>query len=239
VSYVRLKHTLSSLALEMFVSPPRRRPIAWLRAYVRLSPHGDDVPLAQLRRKAAGLGTAGPRSLERLVETGLLRRTDHTIGLAPEFRPYAPYLGRHVERLGTALDALGDAWHGGRGAVLQRGALLFNCGLFFECHEYLEDVWRYRAGPDRNFYHGLIQAAAAFYHFEKNNLHGTRTLLGKALSKLEAYRPAHLGVDVEQFVAELASWQRRFAAGEPGRVLHPQEFPRIRGRATIGATAEG
>ncbi|MEK6556862.1 MAG: DUF309 domain-containing protein, partial [Candidatus Margulisiibacteriota bacterium] len=50
------------------------------------------------------------------------------------------------------------------------GILLFNSGLFFECHEYLEDVWRPTTGPERNFYHGIIQAAAAFYHFEKNNL---------------------------------------------------------------------
>ena len=237
--YVRLKHTLSFLALEMFVSPPKRRPIAWLRAYVRMSPGGEDIPVSILRREAAKLGTAGPRSLERLEELGLLTRTDRMIGLAAEFRPHAAYLVRQVERLASALESLGDDWRGGPQAVLRRGILLFNSGLFFECHEYLEDVWRPTTGPERNFYHGIIQAAAAFYHFEKNNLHGARTLMEKALQKLEAYRPEHLGVDVDFLIADLRSWVRRFQSGKVGRTLRPEEFPRIRDHATIGTIAEG
>ena len=237
--YVRLKHTLSSLALEMFVSPPKGRPIAWLRAYVRRAPDGKSVSLPMLRREAAKLGTAGPRSLQRLEEVGLFRRMDRMIGLAPEFRPHTAYLVRQVERLASALESLGDDWRGGPQAVLRRGILLFNSGLFFECHEYLEDVWRPTTGPDRNFYHAIIQTAAAFYHFEKDNLHGARTLLAKALEKLEAYRPARLGVDVERLIADLQQWQRRFAADQLGRPLRAREIPEIRGRATIRATVEG
>ena len=227
--YVRLKHTLSSLALEMLQRAPRLRPIAWLRAYVRLAPDGKSVSLPMLRKEAAKLGTAGPRSLQRLEEVGLFRRTDRMIGLAPEFLPHAAYLVRQVERLASALESLSNDWRGGRHAVLRRGILLFNSGLFFECHEYLEDVWRPTTGPERNFYHGIIQTAAAFYHFEKNNLHGARTLLAKALEKLEAYRPVRLGVDVERLIADLQQWQRRFAADQLGHPLRAREFPEIRG----------
>ena len=72
--YVRLKHTLSSLALEMLQRAPRLRPIAWLLGYVRLAPHGDPVPLEALRREAETIGPAGPRGLARMEGLGILQR---------------------------------------------------------------------------------------------------------------------------------------------------------------------
>ena len=237
--YVRLKHTLSSLALEMLQRAPRLRPIAWLLGYVRLAPHGDPVPLEALRREAETIGPAGPRGLARMEALGILERAKGMVRLAPEYAAYAPYFGRQVERLGRALATLDGMGVRHPAPPLARGILLFNAGLFFECHEYLEDVWRPTTGPERNFYHGIIQAAAAFYHFEKNNLHGARTLMEKALQKLEAYRPEHLGVDVDSLIADLRSWVRRFQSGKVGRTLRPEEFPRIRDHATIGTIAEG
>ena len=229
--YVRLKHTLSSLALEMLQRAPRLRPIAWLLGYVRLAPHGDPVPLEALRREAETIGPAGPRGLARMEALGILERAKGMVRLAPEYAAYAPYFGRQVERLGRALATLDGMGVRHPAPPLARGILLFNAGLFFECHEYLEDVWRPTTGPERNFYHGIIQAAAAFYHFEKNNLHGARTLMEKALQKLEAYRPAHMGVNVDRLIVDLQPWRRRFTSREPGRVLHPREFLRIRGRS--------
>jgi len=237
--YVRLKHTLSSLALEMLQRAPRLRPIAWLLGYVRLAPHGDPVPLEALRREAETIGPAGPRGLARMEALGILERAKGMVRLAPEYAAYAPYFGRQVERLGRALATLDGMGVRHPARPLARGILLFNAGLFFECHEYLEDVWRATAGRDRNLYHAIIQTAAAFYHFEKDNLHGARTLLAKALEKLEAYRPVRLGVDVERLIADLQQWQRRFAADQLGRPLRAREIPEIRGRATIRATAEG
>jgi len=232
--YVRLKHTLSSLTLEMLRRAPRLRPAAWLLAYARLAPRGEPVPLEVVRRAAGRIGPAGPRGLARLEALGIIERTAGTVQLAPEYATHVDYFVRQVKRLGYALAALDGA--GGRGAAtpLSRGILLFNAGLFFECHEYLEDVWRATTGRDRDFYHGIIQAAAAFYHFEKNNLHGARTLVTKALQKLDGYRPTHLGVNVERLVADLGLWLPRFQSGKSGRVLRVQEFLKIRGHATIG-----
>ncbi len=231
--YVRLKHTLSALALETLQRAPRLRATAWLLAYVRQAPHGEAAPLAVVRREAARIGPAGPRGLARLEALGIIERTAVMVQLAPEYAPHAGYFVRQVERLGQALAALDGA--GGRRAAthLSRGVLLFNAGLFFECHEYLEGIWRATTGRDRDFYHGIIQASAAFYHFEKDNLHGARTLLTKALQKMDAYRPTHLGVNVERLVADLRLWLPRFRSGTPGRVLRQQEFPQIRGRVTI------
>ncbi len=227
--YVRLKHTLSSLALEMLPRAPRRRSVAWLLAYARMAPHGEPVSLDRLQVEAAKLGPAGPRALARLEALGILERSKGTIRLAAQYIAHADYFIQHVERLARALQVLDDA-PPAAATPLARGVLLFNSGLFFECHEYLEDVWRRTTGPDRNFYHAIIQAAAAFYHFEKNNLHGARTLLAKSLEKLEGYRPACRGVDVDHVIIDLQQWHRRFAADQPGRPLRAQEFPQIHGR---------
>ena len=48
----------------------------------------------------------------------------------------------------------------------------FNAELFFEAHEVLEDLWRETKGPERDFYHGLIQVAAAYVHVQRGNAYG-------------------------------------------------------------------
>lgn len=226
--YVRLKHTLSFLALEMLHRAPRLRPIGWLLAYARLAPEGEAVPLARLRREAAQTGPTGARSLARLEVLGVFERSDNLVRLAPEYHAHSPYFVRQVERLGKALRTLDGAR--GRSAFrtpLERGVLLFNVGLFFECHEYLEDIWRAAPPRDRSLYHGIIQIAAAFYHFEKGNRHGARTLLAKALQKLDPCRPAHMNIDVDRLIKEMRPWMRRFASKKVGRPLLPEEFPTI------------
>lgn len=225
--YVRLKHTLSFLALEMLHQAPRRRPIGWLLAYARLAPKGESVPQATLRREAATMGPAGVRSLARLEVLGVFERADGLIRLAPEFHAHCAYFVRQVERLSRALRTLDGTRGRSIPTTLERGVLLFNAGLFFECHEYLEDIWRAADARDRAFYHGIIQIAAAFYHFEKGNQHGARTLLGKALQKLETCRPVYMNVDVNRLLRKMRPWMRRFASRKVGWALRPEEFPTI------------
>lgn len=261
MSYVRLKHALSTLVLETITLPPGRRVLPWLRAFVALSPSGGPVSLEALEQVLAPAGTAAakghgqggsahdpaearteplvageaisPReALERLQALGLVVTADGTVALPPAFRPHAPYFVERVARLAEAVDAL-DALDGlwrrdDLQAALLRGVILFNAGLYFECHEYLEEVWRHRSPPDdRDFYQGIIQVAAAFYHFEKGNQFGARRSLEKALPRLERYRPAHLDVDVEALLAALHPWQARFRTPEPGRPIAPPDRPRI------------
>jgi hypothetical protein len=97
------------------------------------------------------------------------------------------------------------------------GVLLFNEGLYFECHEWLEAAWKRTAGPEKNFLHGIVQAAAAFYHYEKGNMHGARTLLGKALRRLEAYPPVYLQIEIDEFRNALIRSQARFTSGSDSR----------------------
>ena len=204
MSYVRLKHTLSKIALDAIEHPGRARSVMALAAYARMSVGGAPAPLADIAG-TMGMSTEGVRRL--LLRTGLAVPAvgDRAIALAPEFRAFAPYFYKQVGRLGDTLHLLEAPRPASVPPRIWRAAALFNAGLFFECHEYLEDFWRAAREPERTFLHGLVQAAAGCYHLEKGNLHGARTLIGKAIAKLRPYAPTALGLDVATLLKGLES----------------------------------
>jgi hypothetical protein len=230
VGYVRLKHTLSALALDALDHREARGVVAWLAAYCdRLSGCAAKTLVDGFRQPRSALdarGRTAPRqdanrqagsALHALFEWGR-----DTVTLRPEFQPYAPYMDRQVHRLRTALAGLLA-----RPGVMRRAAALFNNGLFFECHEFLEDIWRAAPAADRGFYHGVILIAAAFYHHEKGNLHGTRVKLRQGLVYLRPFLPHAHGVRLNVWMARLAPWQQRIDAGTISGVLAQDEIPKI------------
>lgn len=171
-----------------------------MAAFARRSEDGDAVPLDVLARDVA----ADPLAVGRaLLDTGLFAEAARGIALAASYRAHAAYFRRQVTRLGEALRILAEAPPADVPPDVQRGAALFNAGLFFEAHEYWEGVWRASRQPEGAFYHGLVQAAAGCYHAEKGNVHGAAVLLAKARAKLEPYTPRYLGVDVAALLASL------------------------------------
>jgi len=219
MSYVDLKHLLADLALEAVRDPERAVWAAVVAAYGALAEESrPTVPWVALRRKAEECGRGldwhpTVDDAQRLVERGLLTRRDEEFTIRQQFLPVLAYLRRQTSRL---LDAL--KWvhaHGPQGdeADLQRGVALFNAGLYFECHELLEGVWRATPGSERAFYHGIVQVAAAFYHYEKRNFHGARTLLTKGLQKLEGFPDRYRAVDLGAFRRTLRPWLDHFNAG--------------------------
>ncbi len=86
-------------------------------------------------------------------------------------------------------------------AALTHFVRFWNDERFWECHEVLEGPWRRNRSP---FYHGLILAASAYVHVQRENPHGIQAQFRKALKTLELFRPYYLGVEVE----ELVSWAR-------------------------------
>ncbi|MGR3764892.1 DUF309 domain-containing protein [Rossellomorea sp. NS-SX7] len=57
---------------------------------------------------------------------------------------------------------------------------------YFECHEVLEEYWK-EVDPGNRSSHwvGLIQIAVGMYHYRRNNVHGAKRMLVKALKNLE------------------------------------------------------
>jgi predicted metal-dependent hydrolase len=200
--YVRLKHTLAELALAVIVHRRRSRTAAALLAYAGQSRGGSPVP-AEFLAGAAGMPVSRVR--RTLMRTGLFTaaKDGASIALATPFQPHAAYFCRQVTRLAEARRLLETPAPRGTSREVWRGAALFNAGLYFECHEYLEDVWRRAQEPDRTFYHGLVQAAAGCYHLEKGNAHGAEVLIEKAAGKLRPYGPAYHGLDVAGVLAGL------------------------------------
>jgi predicted metal-dependent hydrolase len=83
---------------------------------------------------------------------------------------------------------------------LFKGIQEFNQGLYFECHESLEEVWLEEHGADREFYQGIIQIAAGYYKWQQGVLAGAVKLWTSGLEKIGRYGPAHLGVELDCFV---------------------------------------
>lgn len=233
MSYVDLKHLLADLALEATRRPEEASWAPLLAAYGMLADsQRPAVPWTTLRDQATRVGARfgwipTNAALAHLVGAHLLEEHEGLVSVRPPFVPHLPYLRRQTSRL---VDVLADLAEGTTPRTvpdeLRRGVALFNAGLFFECHEYLEGLWRATSGPEKDFYHGIVQVAAAFYHYEKRNPHGARTLFGKGLQRLERYPTHYLGINLTAFLDALQPWVASVAA----RALSggPQQpYPRI------------
>ena len=231
MSYVDLKHVLADLALEAVAHPDRATWAAVAAAYgVTAADDHLGVPWKALHTRAAQMADllgwrVGPQDADYLVDRGVLTRRDATFALKPQYGPYLGYFRQQTSRLLEALRVLTAGRHAHASTDLQRGIALFNAGLFFECHELLEGLWKATSGPDKAFYHGVVQVAAAFYHYEKHNHHGAVTLLTKGRQKLATYPSSHLGVDVAAFRRSLEPWAVAFEAQADERQRQP--FPHI------------
>ena len=202
MSYVRLKHALSGIALQSLDALPTPLAVTATAAYARRAEAGGPVSIDALARDA-GAGTDAVR--RALLESRLFTEEESAVALAAPYRPHAAYFRRQVTRLTRALRLAAEPPPPGMPIEVHRGAALFNAGLFFEAHEYWEDVWRASRPPERAFYHGLVQAAAGCYHAEKGNAHGAAVLLSKARAKLEPYAPRYLGLEVAALLAALGA----------------------------------
>jgi len=82
--------------------------------------------------------------------------------------------------------------------ALETAERLFNHGLFFDAHEFLETPWKREPEPRKTYAQGLIQIAAAFHKLEldPNGVAGAHYLLARGLDKVgdpalaAALRPA-------------------------------------------------
>jgi predicted metal-dependent hydrolase len=114
-------------------------------------------------------------------------------------------------------------WDWGQGE-LAAGLKCYRSGEFFEAHEHWELVWLRCAEPEKTFLQSLIQVSAAFHHLRRGNLVGARSLLTRALRRLERYPDEFGGVAVAQLRESLRAWLRAIELGVAGG-----EYPKIAG----------
>jgi uncharacterized protein len=109
---------------------------------------------------------------------------------------------------------------------LLKGIDEFNQGLFFECHETLEEIWLEEHGDDRKFYQGIIQIAAGYFKWQQGVPAGAIKLWRSGLEKIEGYAPVHLGVNVQSFVEAVRENLSRLETVQSSGIGYPSlDFP--------------
>jgi uncharacterized protein len=107
---------------------------------------------------------------------------------------------------------------------LGEGLRCYRAGEFFAAHEHWECVWLGSKEPERTFLQGLIQVAAAFYHLQRGNSRGTRSLLERARVRLERYPEYFWGIDVTSLCQEIGEWLQLL---ESGRATQDRSYPQL------------
>ena len=90
----------------------------------------------------------------------------------------------------------------------REGIEFFNRGLYFECHEALEEAWREETGPCRLLYQAILQVSVALFHVKNGNTRGAQKVLLRASKKLEYLPDDCQGVpvaDLRQFAQALTT----------------------------------
>ena len=109
-------------------------------------------------------------------------------------------------------------------ARFRRGIEQFNNRHFFEAHETWEEIWLAAPEPDRAYLQGIIQIAAAFHHYGRGNVKGTRSLLEAGLRRLERCSEGHFGISMGALREVAREW---VAALAEGRDLGIARLPEI------------
>lgn len=105
----------------------------------------------------------------------------------------------------------------------------FNCGLFFEAHDVLEELWLAdRHGPNYAFHKGLIQLAGAFVHLQKDRLRPAVALFDLASANLAQYPELHEGVRIRSLLDLISAWRASVTdenfANNPLKKLPPPQI---------------
>lgn len=102
-----------------------------------------------------------------------------------------------------------------RDEVYLTGVDLFNLGFYWESHEAFEALWRAASGPpERDFFQGVIQLAAASLKHRMGAERAARALAERALARLGGVPSPYRGLDV---AALRARAQRFFIDGQGAR----------------------
>ncbi|HEV7966235.1 MAG TPA: DUF309 domain-containing protein [Candidatus Acidoferrales bacterium] len=108
--------------------------------------------------------------------------------------------------------------------LYRKGLEAFNSAHFYDAHEHWEEVWLETPNPEKKFLQGLIQVAAAFHHYSRANLEGTRNLLHAGLLKLDGFPGNHGGLEIEELRQSVRGW---LGALDAGGVPEASKPPRI------------
>jgi len=101
----------------------------------------------------------------------------------------------------------------------EKGLALIRAGEYFAAHEELEDAWRAAPPEERDFLQGLVHVAVAWYQAGRGRRIGMERQLEKAARRLQAYAPAHRGVELDALLTQLRTLVERGSLELPPPLL--------------------
>ena len=116
----------------------------------------------------------------------------------------------------------------------------WNDQRYYEAHDVLEHLWLNSDTSDDNFFKGLIQAAGAFVHLQKNFQHPTHAkhsrrlrpavkLFELAEKNLAPFPPCHHALDVAAFIDLLRTTREKIIDSDfKTNPWSPDRAPKIR-----------
>jgi ribulose-phosphate 3-epimerase len=122
-----------------------------------------------------------------------------------------------------AVDVAVEPESGGDG--LARGVELFNKGEFWEAHEAWEGAWMpHRHQPEGDFYKGLVQVAAGFYHYRRRNRNGALIKWRDGADYLRRFAPQREGIPLQPLIERVDAYRQELESGDDWPEL---EAPRL------------
>ena len=88
--------------------------------------------------------------------------------------------------------------------LFNKGLKAFNKRMFYDAHEYWEDLWSDYKLKDPKFVQALIQLSVGYFHISNLNINGARGLLNKCIPKFELYKPIYKNLDINFVLAAIS-----------------------------------
>jgi predicted metal-dependent hydrolase len=112
--------------------------------------------------------------------------------------------------------------------ALARGVELFNEGEFWEAHEAWEGAWMpHRKEPGSDFFKGLVQVAAGWFHYGRHNRAGALIKWRTGADYLRQYLPARHGIEVASVVAHTDQARATLESAAWADLTPPQLGPSV------------
>ncbi|WP_067531861.1 DUF309 domain-containing protein [Nocardia crassostreae] len=112
--------------------------------------------------------------------------------------------------------------------TLEYAQRLLDDGLPFFAHEVLEAAWKNGPFAERMLWQGLAQYAVGLTHIQRGNSKGARTLLDRAVHRLETFGQAPYDIDSPGLAAHARHILAPLAANEPIAEIDLRPHLRIR-----------
>lgn len=211
---LEIRNTMSSILCGTLENSCPKELIPFIEALLKIMESNSThvVNLTQLKYIAKEYSTAtlsDTRLTEEAVKSGLfISHGYNNLSLNPRFQVDLPFLlgksSAYTRFLRSFYFPPESPSHGLRDK-LRIGVALFNAGFYFECHEYLEGVWKREQKDARLFAKSLIHLAVGMYHLEYGNTKGFTNYIVRAKEGLKRFKPRFCGVDVERLLSSIES----------------------------------